>query len=76
MKQKIYYTNKKFNEITVKLCRNLFGNVVVYVTDNRGNNKTILCLDTNGLISLPKFKRGENKHIGFRLDRKGNIKQE
>ena len=76
MKQKIYYTDEKFNKITIKLGRNLLGNIILYAIDRQGNYRQILCFNTNGTISLFKFKKGENKHLGFRLDRKGNIKQE
>lgn len=75
MKQKIYYTNEKFNRMDVRLGRNMLGNVVLYVENKNGNTKPILSFDTCGTISLLKFKRGENKYLGFRLDKKGNIKQ-
>ena len=76
MKQKIYYAKDKFNEVSVKLGRNLIGNVVLYVTDKQGNKKAIFCFDTCGTLSFPSFKKGENRDLGFKLDRKGKIKIE
>lgn len=76
MKHRNYITDKKFISLTIKIGKNFLGDTAIYAVAPSGKKKILFTINKDRMMSRVSFKRGENKEFGFRVNRKGYIKEE